>query len=207
MWETKTVRDNCPGAYSWQVAGLIHSGSQASNCVSLTTTLDWLSQATCDVTPLTSPHFNLKIWITSSPNPFPLGCWVSHSGFGHLAISFNLMAETLTVINIFNTMGFFCIYRAQNQTLPPPLVNCWIFLTRPSCFSKENKLEEGGVFLPSFIIELGCFRRPVSISAGAVTSLTLQKSVAPPDAEFSSQGKCRQKHCYPMIFLKILFIS
>lgn len=62
-------------------------------------------------------------------------------------------------------------------------------------------------FLPSFIRELGYIRRPTSVSAGAVTSLGFQKSLAPSWCWVLFQGKCRQKHCWRMILLKILFIS
>lgn len=96
------------------------------------------------------------------------------------------------------------MFTGHRTRLFPHSENCWIILTRPSCFSKERKLEEG-VFLLSFIMELGYIRRPESISAWVVISLGLQESLVLPKAELPSQEKSSQKHCYQMIFYKILW--
>lgn len=122
--------------------------------------------------------------------------------FGHIAVSLNLMAETLIIIIIFDDTAFSCVHKTQNQTF---FSHWWKLLTifnKTLLVFKREQVERRWL-LVNFVKELGCIRKPVSISAWAVIPQGLLNSLVLPEAEFPSQGRRRQKHCCRRSFSKL----
>lgn len=128
-----------PGIHSWQRAGLAWCNGLAASHVPSTTTLYCPLLAARDFGPFISSHFKLRTWIASSPNLFPQ--W--HLVQVLVTRSFLLTWCRNYHCHHFNTITLSCVHRTQNQTSSPTGKSHWIFLTQPSCLSKENKLEEG----------------------------------------------------------------
>ena len=127
----------------------------------------------------------------------PVPTLTPHPGFRHVVISTNLMQKLM--LSSFQHHGLLLYSWDTEPDFFPIGKNCWIFVTWLSCLSKEYKLEEGVFALLHGEIRLH-HETCIYFCQSCDVSGASKKSLVTLQAEFFSQGKCRQKHCYQMIF-------